>query len=82
MNCKMRTLIVVAIVFAFGWCLSAFADADRGDRSFWGVGNLEKSWNRMSKYEKCVAAIMIPPGYVIGICSKSYAWLFGGRREF
>lgn len=36
----------------------------------------------MDTFERCVAAIAIPPGYVIGVCAKSIAWLFAGQREF
>jgi len=52
------------------------------NHGFWGVGKLGESWNRMNTCEKCIATILIPPGYVLGICYKGVAWLFMGQRNF
>lgn len=59
-----------------------FAEAADQNRGFWSCGNLKNGWDRMNTFERCFAAIVIPPGYVIGICTKSVAWLFAGQREF
>lgn len=66
----------------FFWSVALLAEASDQSRGFWSCGNLKNEWDRMDTFERCVAAIVIPPGYVIGICTKSIAWLFAGQREF
>lgn len=66
----------------FIWGIAIFAEAADQSHGFWSCGNLENGWNRMNTLEKCFAAVVIPPGYVVGICTKSVAWLFAGQRRF
>lgn len=74
---------VLCWMFAcFFWSIAFLAEASEQNRGFWSCGNLKNGWDRMNTFERCFAAIVIPPGYVIGVCSKSVAWLFAGQREF
>lgn len=56
-------------------------DASVSEQIF-GFGNISQAWVKMSTAQKCFAVVAIPPGYVVGICCKSIAWLFMGQRDF
>lgn len=77
----MKRVYYLMLVLFFSGVIFAAEAADQ-NRGFWSCGNLRRGWNRMSTLEKCFAAVVIPPGYALGICNKSVAWLFAGQREF
>lgn len=77
----MKRVLCWMIACSF-WSIALFAEASDQNRGFWSCGNLKNGWDRMNTLERCFVAIVIPPGYVIGICNKSIAWLFFGQREF
>jgi len=77
---KNRWVLVIVLITVPLFLFSSEQESEK--EGIFGTGRISESWSRMNTVEKCFAAIVIPPGYVVGVCCKSIAWLFMGQREF